>query len=355
MATNEEKSEFWRTLLRAVEVEPRPSVSIRGASGFSHPVVSVGVDEERKRVVIISGESDARSAALAHGDIQAAMPSLKVMMARPVAVNLGEAARILSGMLGRVSFGHREIQWLADNQDKVKLTVERVAGPLAMRLKNVMIEPFSTASLNLIAVWKEIIQQLSLVEIETVPPEENATQETKPQTSMPTFHFTKLIALDPAEADRRLGVCSIPLYGLETTEVEIFHSGRDVEAARDVLRRQGILQYFFPSADHLTLGFAERLRSAPREIVEKLARTPEAGHPFGQLEIVEPGVRLNEMVSALQERGLLVEGEAGVEITEKGRSMRAQVRFKPREGLLARLANVLSVKIDLTLKDLFNR
>ncbi len=352
MAKDNVKSEFWKSVLRAVEVEPRSALSIRGASGFSHPVVSVGVDEKRRRVVVISGESDARSAALAHGDIQAAMPSLKVMMARPVVVNLGEAARIVSEILGRVSIGQKDLQWFSENRDTLKGQIEQVGMQLFERVKNVTVEPFSIATVNFLAVWKDIIQQLSLIEIETEP-QENDPQESAVKTKLPTFHLTKLIALDPAEADRRLGVCSIPLYGLSLEDIEILHAGRDVEAARDILQRHDILQYFFPSADQLALGFAERLSSSPSDIIDSLTRTPEVGHPFGQLEIVEPGVGLNELVAALQEKDLLVEGEAGVEITDKGKSVRAQVRFKPREGLLARLANVFSVKIDLNLRDLF--
>ena len=353
MPTEEQRAAFWRTLLRAVEVEPRSASSIRGASGFSHPVVSVGVDEDRRRVVIISGESDARSAALAHGDIQAAMPSLKFMMARPVPLNLGEAARILTELLGRVSFGPRELEWLG-GQDR-KQEIEKFTTQLPDRVNRLVIEPVSIASVNLIALWKEVIQQLSLIELEN-PPEQHTSPETAtPQNKIPTVHLNKLIALDPAEADRRLGVCSVPLYEFGPEDVAVFHSGEDVEAAREALRRLGVFQYFFPSADQLALGFADRLPSSPTEIVDRLIRTPEAGHPFGTLEIVEPGLRLNDMVSALQERGLLVEGEAGIEITDQGKSIRAQVRFKPREGLFARLAHVLSVKIDLSLKDLFNK
>ena len=133
MFTEDPKSEFWRSVLKAVEVEPRSAMSIQGASGFSHPVVAVGINEPRRRVILISGESDARSAALAYGDIQAAMPSLKVMIARPVAVNLGETARILSEVLGRVSIGQQEIEWfnqLSQNQnifqDKVKEVTEQL-------------------------------------------------------------------------------------------------------------------------------------------------------------------------------------------------------------------------------------
>jgi len=353
MATDEQKAEFWRTLLLAVEVEPRSATAIRGASGFSHPVVSVGVDEARRRVVIISGEPDARSAALAHGDIQAAMPSLKVMMARPIAVNLGAAARIFSEMVGRVSFGQKDLEWFKETRSKEYL--EEIGLQIKARLvrDGLAIEPWSIASLNSLAVWKEIVQQLSLVELEFTS-QENATPEGTPQTPLPTLRFTKLVGLDPAEADRGLGVCAVPLYGFSSNDVDIFHSGRDIEAARNVLRQRAILQYFFPSADQLALGFAEQL-STPREIVDRLSRTPDVGHPFGELEIVDPSIRLNDTVSALQELGLLVEGEAGVEITETGKTIRAQVRFKPREGLLKRLSNVLSVKIDLSLRDLFKQ
>jgi hypothetical protein len=354
MAKEDLKSDFWKSILRATEVEPRSATSIRGASGFSHPIVSVGVDERRSRVVVISGESDARSAALAHGDIQAAMPSLKMMMARPVAVNLGEVARIASEMLGRVSIGQREFQWLSENQDTLQEQAGRIVGELLGRAKKFTLDPFSIASLNFVAVWKDIIQQLSLIEIETQPQlQTGGSSEEAAKAQAPTFHLTKLMALDPAETDRRLGVCSIPLYELAPEDVEIIQAGADVEAVREILRRHDILQYFFPSADQLALGFADRSAMSPGDIVDRLIRTPEVGHPFGELEIVERAVALNDMVAALQERGLLVEGEAGVEITGQGRSLRAQVRFKPREGLLARLAHILSVNIDLNLKDLF--
>jgi predicted methyltransferase len=62
---------------------------------------------------------------------------------------------------------------------------------------------------------------------------------------------------------------------------------------------------------------------------------------------------VSQTVEALLEQGLLVEGEAGIEITPAGQSVRAAVRFKPREGLLSTLANIISVKIELTLKDFF--
>ncbi len=351
MVDDSTKSEFWKNVLRAVEADPRPALSIRGASGFSHPVVSVGVDEKRRRVVVISGESDARSAALAHGDIQAAMPSLKVMMARPAVINLGEAARVFTEILGTVSIGAKELQWFSENQDTIKEQIQPIGLKIFGGVRDFTVNPFSIATVNLIAVWKDIIQQLSLIEMETKP-QENHPQESTNQSTTPTFHFNKLIALDPAETDRRLGVCSIPLYGFSPEDVNKLQTGRDIEAVRDVLRRYDILQYFFPPADQLTLGIAEQISSSPVDIVDRLIRTPEVGHPFGQLEIVGSDVKPIDMIAALKEQGFLVEGEVGMEITDKGKSVRAQVRFKPREGIFARLANIFSVKVDLNLKDL---
>jgi hypothetical protein len=356
MTKEDAKSNFWKSILRATEVEPRSATSIRGASGFSHPIVSVGVDEKRSRVVVISGESDARSAALAHDDIQAAMPSLKIMMARPVAINLGEVARITSEMLGRVSISTREIQLLIENKKKDKLNEQanHFEHELLERAKKFLFDPSSVATLNFVAVWKEIIQQLSLIEIKTQPQIQiGGSSEEAAKTQEFIFSLTNLMALDPAETDRRLGVCSIPLYEIAPEDVEIIQDGADVEAVREILRSHDILQYFFPSADQLTLGFADRSVMSPGEIVDRLIRTPEVGHPFGELEIVERAVGLNDMVEALQDKGLLVEGEAGIEITGQGRSLRSQVRFKPREGLFARLAHIFSVKVDLNLKDLF--
>jgi hypothetical protein len=355
MATEQQKVAFWRTLLIAAEVEPREATTIRGASGFSHPIVSVGVDEARKRVVIISGESDARSAALAHGDIQAAMPSLRVLMIRPIAINLGGLARSVSEIAGRTSLSQADLDWLVEVCKRPKQELDAIVTKMALQMIPHGLAAPWIASLNVLAVWKEIVQQLALIDIETPTTAGGQGGKVGHGTQIPTLHFTRLLGFDPAEADRGLGVCAVPLYGFSAADVEVFHAGRDIDAARNILGRHGILQYFFPSADQLALGFAEQLTAQPGDIVDRLIQTPGAGHPFGALEIVDPQVRLTDMVGALQEFGLLVEGEAGVEVTEKGRTVRAAVRFKPREALLTRLANVLSVKLDLSLKDLFRK
>lgn len=352
MSERDSKAEFWNSFLRAVEVEPRTARSIRGASGFEHPLVSVGVDDKRERVIIISGEGDARSATLAHGDIQANMPSLKVMMARPVVIDLGETARIFSEIIGRVSIGQKDLEWFSQNKKRNQELINAAVERYRDRIEAVTSVPFSAAALNLVAVWKDIIQQLSLIEVEASPSEQKEQGEAA-QEPAPTFHLRKLIALDPAAVDRSLGVCSIPIYEFSASDVEKFQAGSDLDAVRHILKQRDIFQYFFPAPDHLALGLAEPGQRSASQILSDLVKTPEVGHPFGKFEVFGSKLELNEVVDSLQERGLLVEGEAGIEITQDGKQLRAQVRFRPREGLLARLANILSVKIDLNLKDLF--
>jgi len=347
---NVSKSEFWRTFLRAVETEPRIATTMQGASGLVHPVTAVGVDEQRRRVVIISAESDARSAAMAHADIQVALPSMRVVMARPIPVNLGDIAKAISEVVGSVTLGPDQWRSL---QARFPSAQEETAGKrIGEFLATHGLKTLEFAALNLAAVAKEIIQQLSLLELAVVP-NTSAEKEASLVTPVPKgVAMSKLIALDPAEVDRRVGVCSIPLYALKPEEGEVFARGIDVERAREILRSYDIFQYFFPAADQLTLALVDGQPGRTDDVVGRLLRVPEVGHPFGPLEVLRPGIEMVHIVDALQERGLVVEGEMGVELTKEGTSVRALVRYKPREGLLARLSRVFSIKADLNLKDL---
>lgn len=77
------------------------------------------------------------------------------------------------------------------------------------------------------------------------------------------------------------------------------------------------------------------------------------GHPFGGLEIVQEGRDLNQVIENLKAQGLAVEGEFGIELTEAGRVVRSTVAYRPREGIFSKIARIVSVKVDLSLKDLF--
>src|SRR5947209_5147820 len=95
--------EFWRNLLKAVGAEPRETESLRGASGISHEVIAAGADDEGRRLIVVSAAGDARTAALAHADLQAAFNPIRVILARPVVIDLPSAAAHLSRMIGRTT------------------------------------------------------------------------------------------------------------------------------------------------------------------------------------------------------------------------------------------------------------
>lgn len=338
----ESQSEFWKNILGAVETEIRDVKHIQGASGYSHPVVAVGVDEGRRRVVMISGESDARLAALAQGDVQVALPSVKVIMARPLAINLGIFAKAVTDFIGKLKVTSDDLEKLSkDNKEQFSEHIKDITSMVVAH------KPWDAASLQVIPLLKEILQQLSLVEIEQTGKSEDDSKRNL------IFDLSRLALLDPAEADRQMGVCSIPIYEFSENEIDVLKSKYDPDAARDLLVRHDIFQYFFPAADQLALGFAERKQVSVSTLIQRLETAPREGHPFGVNEIVENDLTLTRMIDALQDRKLLVEGEMGLEITPKGDDFRAFVRFKPRESLLAKISRILSIKIDLKLKDLF--
>jgi hypothetical protein len=86
-------SNIWDSFARALETEPRDHKVLTGISGLEHPVQMLGVDEKRNRVIAVSSEPNSRIAALMQVDVQAAMPEMKVLIARPIVVDLGVIVR----------------------------------------------------------------------------------------------------------------------------------------------------------------------------------------------------------------------------------------------------------------------
>jgi hypothetical protein len=165
------------------------------------------------------------------------------------------------------------------------------------------------------------------------------------------FHLERLENLDPAELDRHLGVCPIPLYEISPEDAEIVQRGTDMGAVREVLRRRDILQFFFPAADQLALGLIDRDLRQPSTVLDELSKAPSVGHPFGPAELTPPSLPIAETIEALEEKGYVVDGEIGLELAGGAKSVRASIRFKPREGIVSKIANNISIKLDL--KDLF--
>jgi hypothetical protein len=73
---------FWKGLLRAVEAEPVELNSILAGSGIAHALLAAGVDAGRRRLVVISGNKNPRTAALALADLQASFRAVQIVMLR---------------------------------------------------------------------------------------------------------------------------------------------------------------------------------------------------------------------------------------------------------------------------------
>jgi hypothetical protein len=333
-------SHFWPSLLRAVGTEPRELSSLNGASGISHDFVAAGADEEEKRLVVISAEADSSGAAMAQADIQAAMQEVKVIVARPVIIDLASLGRSLEEQAGRPALTGGDIAVLQEAQetgdpDVQKQANERVAqmfAPLAQQIHNAR----AVGSINLQQGLSQFIEQMLKMNWQMPSDDQSA----------PIADFSKLLAMPTPHTDSQLGVCGIPIYGFDPDELELIHSGSDQDQIEAILRRHDILQYFFPSPDQTALALVDRGQTS-REVIEGTAETaPEIGHPYGASELVT-AESMHAMIDALQDRKLIVEGELGYELTPDGEQQRAAVRFKPREGFISKLINRVSVKINL--------
>lgn len=342
MATDEQRR-FWNNVLRAAEAEPRAECSIRGASGIYHSALALGIDEARKRLLVVSAEHDARTAAMAQIDIQATLDGIQVLVARPIAVDLSKVAKSISDSLGRSVFTQADLTGLSTNKDDfseaVKRHLDAVIAPLAFLGK---------IPLNVLSQWMSSIQQLGLITFS------QCTDDKAPENSTLTVDIEKLARLDVLEQDNHFGICPLPLYQFKPEEVDLLNGEPSQDDVRELLTRRGILQYFFPAPDSLALGLIERGAGSQKILQDQLKLAPAMGHPFGSSEIVaQANGDLPSIIDDLQTRKFLVEGELGLEIGPEGRHIRTLIKFQPREGLVSKIINRFSFNFDL--KGLFGK
>ena len=327
---------FWTNLLKAAEAEPKDANNIRGASGIQYPAVAIGVDEGRRRVLIVSGEHDARTAAMAQVDIQAALENMHVLVARPIALDFTLLAKTAVGLLGRTT---------VSSEDLVKLSKPEEIGAFASESLKTILAPLEYVGdipMNVLAQWMYAIQQLGLINFSMSS--EASTGGTQQKF---VIDLRQLAEIDPLERDNHYGICPVPLYQFQAAEVETLNSGANLDDVREVLRQHHLIQYFFPAPDQLALGLVDLGARSPKTLLDQLLLSPEMGHPFSDTELIENQNSLPAVIEALQERDLVIEGELGLEVGPGGRQVRALLKFKPREGLLSKIINKFSFSIDL--------
>jgi hypothetical protein len=334
MSQPEHHGYFWRNLLRAVEVEPKDINSLRGSSGIDHPLTAIGVDQARRRLVVISSEGDPRTSAFIQSDLQLAFTDAKVIVARPE-------------MFDR----HSAIGLFADVPELIETDNFAEAIAKSPRLNEVMAHLAKSLRLTAsLEFWKDdglgsqtLLTYLTLFVsaiFRLVPPDQRAT------AFLPMMGFS-------SGADALVGICGIPIYQLTEGDAEVIKSGGNLGDIQGILRRLDTLQYFFPPPDSLALGLIERAAPTTDLLVTQLQSSIEFGHPFAQNEIVPPSASLPMTIDTLREKGYVMEGERTLEITETGKTLRETIKFKPRESLISKIISQFSIKLDL--KDLFNK
>jgi hypothetical protein len=198
---------LWESFSKAVGAELRERPMIRGASGLDHPAQAIAVDDKNRRIIIVSAEQNARVAAMMQGDVQATMRDVRVLVARPVVVDLGVMARSL----------FRTVEGARINLNEFKATMDRFNKLDPARSQRYFNRQFAQALKPAVLAFKhvalptlnqivDVIEQMAHLDWSQI----FNTLKTSPDN--PSISFENLMKIDNMAIDRKHGVCPIPLY-----------------------------------------------------------------------------------------------------------------------------------------------
>lgn len=335
--------QIWKAFAAAVGAELREDTTIRGISGLEHKVQAIAVDDKTRRIVIVAAEADPRMAALVQVDVQASMPEAKVLIARPIAIDISLMARKMLEPfnVGEIDFDKAR-QFLDQLKDKNQDTTNALIGPLtesgATNIQNI----FENVQLPAVDQIVSVISQASIL------PWQDILEMFNESAKSGTLDLRAFLSRDTIAADLQAGICPIPLYNFSESDFDLFLDGRRVDECRERIKSLGIYQYFFPPPDQLALALVDEGIGQRDAILNDANMAPEMGHPFGDAEVVESAVEMKDLVDSLRDKKLIVEGEFGFEITPAGKSVRGLVKFSPREGLVTKLLNRITINFSLT-------
>lgn len=247
-------------------------------------------------------------------------------------VSTQDLALALARITGRVTIGTADIAQLpqGNNQQVQAASFEPLGELIAPWVNN-------ARSLRDFNLWQGVQQLL----------EQLAAVKWGDDRGRPSLDLTQLFGKDPGIGDQIYGTCAFPVHSLSPGDLETIDLGSDRDEIRAILRRHDVLQYFYPPADHLALGLVDRGVSSSDDVTAGLADAPQAGLELAIPELVPADTSLAEIIDVLADAKLVSEGELELTTTPDGQSVRATVRFKPREGAVSKIANRLNVSIDL--------
>jgi hypothetical protein len=337
MATDD--TSFWKTFSRALGADPREDLILRGASGLDHTVQAISVDDKSNRVILVSAEASPRSAALMQFDIQATMPQVHVLVARPLVVDLGSIARALfptpeAAVIDFTALQKQKGRRKKHATDQFAEQLKAIAEPVAKTFQQISLPPLTQIM--------GVIQQFGYLDWKQV------VEAADVGTNAPKLSFAKLREMDNMAIDREHGICPLPLYELSENDWELFKSGTRLDDARQRLKELGILQYFFPAPDQLALAVIENGLNHSNQVIEAVEMAPNIGHPWGEAELVTSLSDLPDMLSELETKSYIAEAEYGFEISPAGQTVRGTVKVRPRESLLAKLLQRFGVNLNVS-------
>ncbi|MEH2509174.1 hypothetical protein V1291_000528 [Nitrobacteraceae bacterium AZCC 1564] len=164
----------------------------------------------------------------------------------------------------------------------------------------------------------------------------------------PSISFESLVQIDNMAIDRQYGVCPAPLYEFTPEDWELFLRGDKPEEIRQRLRELNIYQYFYPAADQVALGLADKGMIVRDDIIQAVNECSSMGHPLGDTEIVPKLTDIPELLDSLKDLGYIAEGEHGVEVAPTGQTTRMTLKFRPRESLISKLINRFTVNANVS-------
>lgn len=342
-----DKPPIWEAFCRALGTEYREGKEIVGASGITHSVQAIGVDEKGQRIVLVSGEYNPRIAALMRIDVQATLPGTRVLVARPLALDLAYAARKMfftdAGTLDISKI--LQLGAILESADGAEEFLKEHYGPPTVAIFGSMARsklPVKSHILNL-------LEQLTSMDWSRVTPPRK--KENWLQTAVDTL--TQFSLMDNLAADRAQGICPVPTYELTDSDWDLFHNNKHLDEIQARLKELSIYQYFFPPADSFALGLIDNGLATEPQIAGGMDLAQREGHQLSKNTLISDATELSDIIELLKASGYAMEGELTMELTEEGKAVRQTVKVRPSEGLFQKVSRIMSVKVDLNLKDLF--
>lgn len=346
LSSDSEKYTPWPAFCSALKTEYREATEIHGQSGLVHPIAGLGIDEKNKRLIVISADHNPRVAALMRLDVQASMPDFRVLTARPLAVDIPHLVRksFYDGDNLSVSKVFQLVDRLAIKENTAINTnnlADVITGYLTQLGRSDI--PVKTHLHNL-------IEQLSLASWPFIE-----LDGKKSALDLATKALNEFSSIDNMSADRDNGLCPIPTYEFTEYDWELLLSGQRIDDIAQRLKEMEILQYFFPSRDQLALGLIDNGVGSLEDISTSLSTAERDGHIISPNTILDSAADIKDIIDEFKRSGLVSEGELSWELSDQGQMIRNTVKFRPSEGLIARLSKIIAFRIDLNLDKLLGK